>query len=431
MRPEPGDQIIDVPITIDYSGGRSDSIKSKLLWSLVATLVLVILFFVILFSAQNFVLKLMAMAIEMYVGTALIRFLLLNESKYRKEAHKRLREDYSINMSDFWNIYQIIGEYCYFISGHIGLFFLLEKGVLVGSEEDSEYEHYEAIADALNLVATSKMRVCHIDMMDKIGHDDRIRKAMRTIRKYPDSGAKDLSEEIFRYQQEMADDSVTSYDIYLFMFKGDEDEFVSSVQKVLSCLMTANYTSYTSLDGESIRTIAATLFNIHDFSVVNATREAFGNRGGKNNITPIALMHSDGTKTRLNKTKEEKAIENEQKSTQSKLISEEKKKRADAEKTKRRNKRLMSLREITSKASKGRVSLPIKPIIEQDDPDDLIDLNSTGLLDNDDMDIIDLDDDDILELEDDDDEEIDLDDNPKANSGKRTSDGSTGFFDLD
>ena len=91
----------------------------------------------------------------------------------------------------------------------------------------------------------------------------------------------------------------------------------------------------------------------------------------------------------------------------------------------------MSLREITSKASKGRVSLPIKPIIEQDDPDDLIDLNSTGLLDNDDMDIIDLDDDDILELEDDDDEEIDLDDNPKANSGKRTSDGSTGFFDLD
>lgn len=359
MIPREGDTEVSIPVTLDYSGGRSQSLKSRLMWSAITLFIVIFIEVGIMLSAYTILVKLFLMALFFYVVTLGLRFFLLHEGKHRKELKKRLDKDYKINMSDFWGIYEIDKEYCYFLSGHIGMYIMLEKGAIVGKNESDEYDHYEAIADAYNILGTSRLRVCHIDMMDIIGRDDRIRRAHRNINNYVQNGMKDILEDIFRFLQKSAESSVTSYDIYLFMYRGDELEFETSIQKVLSCLMSANYSSYTVLDRQRIQSFASSLFNLHDFSVSRATQEAFSKKGiSTKTLIPISLTYPDGTVTQINKTTEKKRAEAKAKSQAENYRKREMTRRNEEEKASRRKARALMLQETVSKMSNNRISIP-------------------------------------------------------------------------
>lgn len=355
MIPRVGDSEVRIPVTLDYSGGRSQSVKTRLMWTAISVFLLIFVEVGILLSAYTFIVKIFLMALLFYVVTLILRVFLLKENKYRKEMKKRIDNDYSINMSDFWGIYEIDGEYCYFLSGHVGMYIMLEKGAIVGKNAEDEYDNYEAIADAYNILGSSRLRVCHVDMMDIIGRDDRIRRAHRNINMYDSSGMKGVLEDIFRFLQKSAESAVTSYDIYLFMYKGDELEFETAVQKVLSCLMSANYSSYTVLDRQRIQSFASSLFNLHDFSVSSATHEAFSKRGSsQKTLTPISLTYPDGTVVEMNKTTEQKRSEARAKAEADKYKKAEIARRNERAKEKKKKDRAKFLQETVSKVSNNR-----------------------------------------------------------------------------
>lgn len=372
MVPREGESSVSVPVTLDYSGGRSQTTKMRWLWSVIGLVLLIAVEIGILISSNPLSMRLLFMFLIGYGSTIAIRFLLLEERKHRKEMKKRNSTDYSINMSDFWSIYEIVDEYCYFLSGHVGMFVMLEKGAIVGKNDSDEHENYEAITDAYTIIGASKLRVSHIDMMDQMGRDDRIRRVNRQLSKYQESGMRSLLEEIYRHLQSTAESRVTTYDVYLFMFKGDEEEFESNVRKVLACLLDANYSSYTVLNRTRIQTVASTLFNLHDFSVTSATREAFRNRQtSKKRLTPIRLVHNDGTVKEINKTTEEKREEAAERRNQEKLKRSEIARREVSAKSKKSRERKRALSKVVSKTTLSRVSIPVEGTTNLDEVIDL------------------------------------------------------------
>lgn len=441
MVPQVGDTSVSVPVTLDYSGGRSQSTRTRVLWTGVSLFILIFVEVGILLSSNTLLTRLLLMVFLGYGSILALRFLLMQESKHRREMRKRIRTDYSINMSDFWSIYEIVDEYCYFLSGHVGMFVMLEKGAIVGKNEHDEFDNYEAITDAYTILGTSKLKVCHIDIMDMVGRDDRIRRAHRNINKYEQTGMKDVLEEIYRHLQKSAETEVTSYDIYLFMYRGDEGEFESNVKRVLSCLMDANYSSYTVLTRPRIQTTAAALFNLHDFSVSQATKEAFRKKKSANrSLTPINLAHADGTITHLNKTTEEKKQESTAKQKQDRYRREEIARRSADIKSKKKQERLELIAKTVSSVSKNKFTLPVggTEVVR----DGTIDLDSTPGEDLSTGDFFDIDSNSSSDV--DDFFEIDLDApsepaeapaarvSPTVISDKsRDEGGSTGFFDID
>lgn len=326
MLPRVGDSSITLPVTVNFKGGSKEADRNRWLWGIGAIIGVLILSFGFLFGGMSLIAKMIWVPIVFYGGLWLVRMFLLQEGKYRKEMASRIANDYSIQMSNFWGIHEIRNKICYFRDKSYGMFVLLEKGPLVGKGDVEEFNHYEAVGDAFNNLGVSRMKATHIDLMDIIGQDDRIRRAYRNLSTYEDSNIKTALEMIFGNLQQKAEKTVTSYDIFLFQSKGNENDFLKTLDEVIGCLTDedSNYVSYTVLDKKRIQTIATGLFNLHDFSVNQAMKEAFrGTKGVSGRIKAIKLEWPDGREEVINKTTYEIREEKERKAEAAKYRSRE------------------------------------------------------------------------------------------------------------
>lgn len=340
LRPKVGDTDVGIPVTIDYSGGRFQANKARLLWTIVSLFGILVVAIGILLSDTNFFVKIIIDILFIAVSTTAVRYLLLKEHKYRAEMVNRQENDLRIRAANFWGIYRISeNDYCYFRNGWVGLFVMLEKAPIVGKTEKDKFDHYEAIADAYNLLATSKLRVCHIDMMDFIGRDNRTQRAMMKLAQNDNEDMRFLLDKIFKNLQDIAESSVTSYDIYLFMSKTDEEDFESELSDVLACFLDANYSTYEILNKEQIKTIAQALFNLNDFSINDAVRQAFRKESSKASIVPINLERDGNVVEVFNKTLAEKKADLEQAAALRKEVEKERiRKRNEARAAKKKGK---------------------------------------------------------------------------------------------
>lgn len=322
MTPQPGDRHIEIPVTFDYDGGRNQHMRTRMMWSIAVLLGTLVFAVIMLFSATPFILKPFLIVIVLYVGVWLVRYPMLGERGYREEAQKRIKRDYVVPMQDIWSIYDIRGNVCHYRNGYKGIFVLLEKGAIVGQNEMDKHDHYSAISDALNVAGSTNMKVYHVDYMAGIGQDDRLRNAVRNLNSYKNLKVRRVLQEIFRKIQKDSEASYTTYDIYLFLSKSDISDMQDNIVKVIDCLTDANYSRYSYMDRKAIQMFAATLFNMADFSVNEATRLAFPN-AKKNKITTIIERYADGTSIKVGKTKEELETERAEKALQARSDSKE------------------------------------------------------------------------------------------------------------
>lgn len=78
--------------------------------------------------------------------------------------------------SNLWGIYGQSEAYpsiFYATGGKLISIVKMHKDVTVGKKESDLYDHFEAIADALNY-AGNRLRVMHVDFADSVGNDDRL-----------------------------------------------------------------------------------------------------------------------------------------------------------------------------------------------------------------------------------------------------------------
>lgn len=331
MRPQMGASYMTLPITFDYSGGRRDSLRSKKIWAVVISILGLILGFGTIFNKDGFFLTNIVLGIaEMYIVLLFIRFVLLKEAKIRNSYITMIDEDYKYSSKDFWGIYSIEDQYpyyCRFRNGNSGLFVRLNKDVILGKFSQAQFDHYEAIGDALNIAGASKVKICQIDYMDNVGTDERIEESFVGLSEVTNTDLKDVLTDIFTYQREQMMERVTTFDVYAFLWSGSDINAWSVIQKVLSCFLEANYRSYHVLDKNDLRELECVLGNLHDFSVNDAMSIAFKTNEEYAGIHPIKIIHEDGSETKLGDTFEEK---------KEKRIQAEKEKEAKKEELKRR-----------------------------------------------------------------------------------------------
>lgn len=338
MRPKMGDSSITLPVTFDYSGGRRDSKRSKTLWAVIVGIVGVIIGIGILFNKEgNIAVNLILGAMFLYAVALLIRFGFLKEGKIRKGYINLADKDYQCNTNSVWGIYDISSQYpyyCRFRNGKSGLFIRLNKDVILGKYSESEYEHYEAIGDALNLAGASRVQICHIDYMDNVGTDERLEESFINLSEVGNPDVKGVLTDMFSYLQNQMMLRVTTFDVYLFLWNGSDISAWNTIQRILSCFLEANYRSYHILDQSDLRELTKTLYNIHDFSVVDATSHAFAT-GEYRGVVPIRKIMSDGTEEVYNKTIEQKKEERAMAMKEQELKKQEIKNRKERKKSKK------------------------------------------------------------------------------------------------
>lgn len=340
MRPELGDTSITLPITFDYSGGRKDKEKNVKLWSVITGVIGVIVTVGILLGDNAFYIKI-PLAVAVAFGFSwIIRYIFLKE-RVKKEAYKgMIANDYKRDYKVFWGIYKVEDlhpYYCRFRNGRSGLYIRLNKDVILGKYSESEYQHYEAIADAYNLAGAGKVQMVHIDYMDNVGTDERLEESFIALEDVSNPDLKDLLTDIYSYQQSNMNGRVTTFDVYAFMWTGNDITAWNTISRILNCFLEANYRSYQILNERDLRELTKVVFNLNDFSISDASAHAFESIGTAV-ITPISITDAEGNVTILNKTSDEKAAERKAKLEEQEAQRRELERRKKEKRNKKSNK---------------------------------------------------------------------------------------------
>ena len=310
MKPKRGDSLVSLPVTFDYNGGREERNRYKPFYAVGASILGLAFGIGFLFNKNGNLASNLVISIIILVGTMLlVRFVILGEGKKRREYLTRKKNNYILPYNTFWGIYEIGNTYpciCRFRSGMSGTFVRLNKDVILG--RDKEYEHYDAISEALNVVGANKITVRHMDYTSFVGTDDRLIHSIASLNELSNPDVKDVLTDMYTYLQRQLMSKMTSYDVYLFMWRGSDIAAWNSIQRVLRCFMNANYMSYHVLNRADIRDLARVVFNLNDFSVIDAMSGTF-NVDELSVVVPIKKIGLNGEETKLNKTMEEKREE--------------------------------------------------------------------------------------------------------------------------
>lgn len=311
MQPQLGDTSITLPITFDYSGGRKDKNKSIRIWAIIISVIGVIVAVGVLFGKNEFYIK-VPLSIAIFYGVLLIiRYLFFKEGKRKEDYKAMIDNDYEVSYQEIWGIYSIEDVhpyYCRFRNGKSGVYIRLNKDVILGKYSESEYEHYEAVADAYNLAGAGKVQMVHIDYMDNVGSDERLEESFIAIEGVSNPDIKDILTDIYSYQQSNMQRRVSTFDVYAFLWTGNDITAWNTIIRILNCFLDANYRSYQVLDERELRELTKSIFNLNDFSVTDASATAF-NTDDTASIKPISITDEEGNVRVINKTSAEKAEE--------------------------------------------------------------------------------------------------------------------------
>lgn len=339
MQPSPNSDTVSLPITFDYTVGRSESGRTRKVIAWMVSIIFFIIGLLILFrGSQNFFVRFLIVVALYTVVTYSVRFLLLQEGKLRKQYYEQLDNDYKISSEDIWGIYEIDGDeirVAHYRNGRLGIFFALEKDVIVGLDAESEFKHYEAVSDAYNEVAKNRAQIIHIDYMTHVGRDPRMAKLYEQASKSPNPDMRAVLNGIYSHLDDTMRDEISTYDAYVILIPSTEVQYNQIARKVIERFMEGNYLGYTMLSDEQIRDLTVELFNLHSFSVVDAERNALISSTYRVAV-PISI-EKGGVVTKLNKTVKEKREEEVQQRKLKELVEREARNRKQTEREARRN----------------------------------------------------------------------------------------------
>lgn len=312
MIPERGDDRVFIPTTIDLIPGSKALTTQKwlisaallLIWGFLVACFIIALdvwYMVILYSLGSFI-----------AITTIIRFVVIKERFFRMKQRELMERKYQFGLTAYWNIYEISNGYptiVYYSNGMKAIFVEMKKGVIVGKDDDADYDHHEAICNALQQMVKRGIECIHIDHMDVVGRDDRLNGLFDMISQAEnDDLRKVLTIFLDNVQFEM-NQAYADYDVYAFLFRGREDIFWEELQVVLRAFRNANYVADKILSKADIRELVLSVMNLRDFSVNNACDQVFSNSGIRKYIKVIATT-KDNKRTVLAKTSEQIMQEN-------------------------------------------------------------------------------------------------------------------------
>jgi hypothetical protein len=339
MTPQPGDTSINLPITFDYKGGRGENKKGKIILS-IADVLLTVIFTVGCASNDNLEtwMRFLLPCVVLYIGLFILRFFVFRELWFSDVYETLKATDYDLKLDQIWQIFDIDFEYpyiCYFKNGYKGIFVRMEKDAITGKVGDAQFDHYSAIGDAYNVAHSLNMNIVHIDYMDNVGNDTRMQKLYDDLVFVENPDMQEMLIDIYSNLQDEMSQNYASFDIYLFLTRDKLNNFVYNMQTVCNYMLGGNFITYKVLDRFEISRVCVALFNLHDFSIVEACENVLSGVE-HHGVIPIKVKHGDGTEEIFNKTTAEKkviAAENARK--QKERLAEQERQKAEAKQRKK------------------------------------------------------------------------------------------------
>lgn len=339
MTPQPGDTSINLPITFDYKGGRGENKKGKIILS-IADVLLTVIFTVGCASNDNLEIwmRFLLPCVVLYIGLFILRFFVFRELWFSDVYETLKATDYDLKLDQIWQIFDIDFEYpyiCYFKNGYKGIFVRMEKDAITGKVGDAQFDHYSAIGDAYNVAHSLNMNIVHIDYMDNVGNDTRMQKLYDDLVFVENPDMQEMLIDIYSNLQDEMSQNYASFDIYLFLTRDKLNNFVYNMQTVCNYMLGGNFITYKVLDRFEISRVCVALFNLHDFSIVEACENVLSGVE-HHGVIPIKVKHGDGTEEIFNKTTAEKKVivaENARK--QKERLAEQERQKAEAKQRKK------------------------------------------------------------------------------------------------
>lgn len=339
MTPQPGDTSINLPITFDYKGGRGENKKGRIILSIADVLLTVVLTVGCALNENLEIwMRFLLPCIIFYIGLFILRFFVFRELWFSDVYETLKATDYDLKLDQIWQIFDIDFEYpyiCYFKNGYKGIFVRMEKDAITGKVGDAQFEHYSAIGDAYNVAHSLNMNIVHIDYMDNVGNDTRMQKLYDDLVFVENPDMQEMLIDIYSNLQDEMSQNYASFDIYLFLTRDKLNNFVYNMQTVCNYMLGGNFITYKVLDRFEISRVCVALFNLHDFSIVEACENVLSGVE-HHGVIPIKVKHGDGTEEIFNKTTAEKkviAAENARK--QKERLAEQERQKAEAKQRKK------------------------------------------------------------------------------------------------
>ena len=297
MIPQPDDTRIRLPITFDYQGGRSTKVRGNILFTIVLVVVTLIVVIGLITNTHMKLYLRVPLAIGIfYLVTLFLRMRTFSEKVY-SDAYESLNAvDYKPGTPSFWKIFDIETEYPYishFVGGKKGIFIRFEKDVVVGKPETVEYDHFDAISQALNIAGEYNVEICHLDYMDNVGNDPRMQKITDDAGMTRNPELRTLLIDMYTHIQLEMSSKYASFDTYVITTTGRESMLWECVEMFCSEMLGANYITYKVLDSNGIRETCQTLMNLEKFSAVQASRNLLEGQRHRG-IKPLTVYKEDG-----------------------------------------------------------------------------------------------------------------------------------------
>lgn len=339
MTPQPGDTSINLPITFDYKGGRGENKKGKIILSVADVLITLILTIGCALNKNlDLWMRVLLPCIVFYIGLFVLRFFVFRELWFSDVYETLKATDYDLKLDQIWQIFDIDFEYpyiCYFKNGYKGIFVRMEKDAITGKVGDAQFDHYSAIGDAYNVAHSLNMNIVHIDYMDNVGNDTRMQKLYDDLVFVENPDMQEMLIDIYSNLQDEMSQNYASFDIYLFLTRDKLNNFVYNMQTVCNYMLGGNFITYKVLDRFEISRVCVALFNLHDFSVVEACENVLSGVE-HHGVIPIKVKHGDGTEEVFNKTTaEKKVIAEENARKQREKLAEQERQKAEAKQKKK------------------------------------------------------------------------------------------------
>ena len=311
MRPMEGDSHVEIPMTFDYRGGRSQQFRGRLLAAGGTLVITLFITFLILRSGNGFFFGLIWSAVVMSAGILATRFLILQERSYRKTYDANQATNYELDPAAFWGIFEVEDAYPHLVSfknNKRGIFIQLDRDAIVGKEAFDEHKHFEAIGDALRSLLNTDVRVGIIDVMESIGNDPRLAQSMAEVARCENPDVKQALTDIFLNLGEEMQYEYSTQEVYVLAYRGKDETFMDIVMSFLATIMEGNYKDFQFLDRDGIRQLVSSVYNLHDFSVNEATSRVFSSATSETQgVIPLSITHADSSVTVLSKSSAENA----------------------------------------------------------------------------------------------------------------------------
>lgn len=257
------------------------------------------------------------------------RIFIFKEGKISDAYEIQKELDFKTDLSLIWGIYEIDNKPPYivhYLNNFKGIFVRFKKDVIQGKEDDIEFEHYKAIAEAYKVAHELGLNLIPIDYMDNVGNDERMEELM-TMNKSSNPELEGMLLGVYSNLKYLMQQQFSSYDVVLMYMRTSPDDLWFRVKQVIEEFKHANYKSYEIMNEPNLRILVKELYNLEDFSIYDAEKIILSTRV-KQVLRPINLIKPDGTVKKLNMTFEEEILEEERKKQekkQSKVTTEAKK----------------------------------------------------------------------------------------------------------